>query len=197
MPDVVDGGTGHLTQGLQQIRRRLRGDGISGGINVIGIEGVAEEREWQRGVGGSVRRRRISAESWLGAASERTCAASRVEVECCGVAWCGCVPADAALCAVAVGGIVRAPSRSRQTTQFPSSAILLFAFRGRGRPRHINTHHMNSCHMNIRRGLKVVRMVNWSGQRAAGRTRRRDRRFASVWQADRGRRERFCEDGRG
>jgi hypothetical protein len=48
---------------LQQIGRRLRGDRISGGINVAGIEGVIEEGKWQRGIGGAVRISGGSAES--------------------------------------------------------------------------------------------------------------------------------------
>jgi hypothetical protein len=44
-------------------------------------------------------RRRRTAEPWLSAASERTCAASRVEVECCGVTWC-CVPSGSLGCGI-------------------------------------------------------------------------------------------------
>src|SRR5208283_1666684 len=81
----IGAGTGHLAEGLQQVGWRFGSDRVASGINVAGIEGVAEKRERQ----GSVRRiRRRAAKCGsksTAVASEGEVAGGRAEVRSGGV----------------------------------------------------------------------------------------------------------------
>ena len=57
IPEGICRTAGKTAQGLHQERRWRGSDGISGGINVIGIEGVTEKWERERSIAVRIRRR--------------------------------------------------------------------------------------------------------------------------------------------
>ena len=167
-------------QGLHEERRRRGGDGISGGINVIGVEGVTEKGERQRSVAVRIRRRAAGCEGTR-AASDSEIALAEIGVRSSDVsgtdagaadAW----PADAARWAAEYG--VREAITTTQSGDFLA----------------------NICELPSARANDLVDCgeshVSWPGPTAGVGRSRRDRRFVFRWPGDRDPPERSCGDDR-
>ncbi len=180
----ICGAAGKTAQGLHQEWRRRGGDGISGGINVVGVEGVAEKGERERSVAVRIRRRAAGCEGTR-AASEGEIALAEIGVRSRDVCGSGCVACG---CRSLGSRVWRQRGYDDERCE-DAAEISWQSNRGgiRSQPRAAAPHDLVDCGESH---------VSWPGPTAGVGRSRRDRRFVFRWPGDRDPRELSCGDGR-